>query len=291
MTRARGAGLNPSGLPDEALDMLLERTGHARVDVSRFVAAGFQPPTRSCFSGEIIERPHAHALAAYLSSPFSHAAVLVCDHGAPSISLWRGRGADLEPIASAWDGPGFVDLYSRCAEVVGFHGDGHTQRLEALARPWPGYRDVRIDRLFAWIDGRLRANDGWERVVDEVVRDASSDSPWQAQSLAAAAFQSRLIDLVLELMADVRSRLDDPVICLGGSLFYHSSINTAIRQSRLFADVFVPIDPGEAGLAVGAALYAQRSVPRDVEPFLGPRYRADEIKETLDNCKLPYTWE
>jgi carbamoyltransferase len=54
--------------------------------------------------------------------------------------------------------------------------------------------------------------------------------------------------------------------------------------------VFVPINPGNAGLAVGAAL--QVSGPRRelVTPFLGPSYSPEEVKATLDNCKLEYAW-
>jgi carbamoyltransferase len=50
------------------------------------------------------------------------------------------------------------------------------------------------------------------------------------------------------------------------------------------------VNPGNAGLAVGTALHVNGAAPRSVSPFLGPSYQSDEIKATLDNCKLRYDW-
>ena len=80
-------------------------------------------------------------------------------------------------------------------------------------------------------------------------------------------------------------------LCLGGSLFRQSSMTTRAKQSALFDRVFVPVDPGDGGLAVGAALHGLGAAPALTSPFLGPAYAAEEIKEVLANCKLQYEWE
>ena len=79
-------------------------------------------------------------------------------------------------------------------------------------------------------------------------------------------------------------------LCLGGSLFYNSYFNTRAKRCGAFDEVFVPINPGNAGLAVGNALHAMEPLRESVTPFLGPSYSAEEIKESLDNCKLQYQW-
>ena len=65
-----------------------------------------------------------------------------------------------------------------------------------------------------------------------------------------------------------------------------------IRGSGLFNETFVPINPGNAGLAVGAPLLvAERDSFQNrpvVSPFLGPRYEPEAVKATLDSCKLSY---
>jgi carbamoyltransferase len=45
---------------------------------------------------------------------------------------------------------------------------------------------------------------------------------------------------------------------LGGGLFYNTYFNTLISTSGIFERVFVPINPGNAGLAVGGALLVGR---------------------------------
>ena len=77
---------------------------------------------------------------------------------------------------------------------------------------------------------------------------------------------------------------------MGGSLFYNSHLNAKVKRSGLFDDVFVPVNPGNGGLAVGTALEAVRPLRCQVPPFLGPSYSPEEIKATLDNCKLNYEW-
>jgi carbamoyltransferase len=107
----------------------------------------------------------------------------------------------------------------------------------------------------------------------------------------AAGLQERVIDLFLEFLRRVHAQTGGHRLCLAGSLFYHSSVITAARLQGPFRDVFAPIDPGNAGLAVGASLQNSAGMPQSVSPFLGPSYPPDVIKETLDNCKLSYSWE
>jgi carbamoyltransferase len=61
-------------------------------------------------------------------------------------------------------------------------------------------------------------------------------------------------------------------------------------MSGVFSDAFVPMDSGNAGLALGAALQAVGVRRQPITPFLGPSYSSDDIKAVLDNCKLTYRW-
>ncbi len=54
--------------------------------------------------------------------------------------------------------------------------------------------------------------------------------------------------------------------------------------------MFVPANPGNAGLAVGAAKRLAGLAPAPLSAFMGPSFDPDEIKSTLDNCKLRYDW-
>lgn len=287
VTRARGAGWNASGLPDEALDTLLERLRYTRADVARYATADGD---RDIIDGKAVDRlDHhlAHACASYLSSPLSSAAIVVCDQESPKVSVWTGRGPRVSRYEWPWNGPGFADAYSASATAFGFGNNGGAQRLEALARLAPDHRDERVTALFSGDEGSLRGGTGWQARLEALVRAADGLA---ARARLAAAVQSRIGELFIDWLATVRHRTGDERLCLAGSFFYHSSINTLARQSGLFADIFVPVDPGNPGLAVGAAMHSTGSAPRPLSPFLGPAYDATNIKATLDNCKLRYDW-
>jgi predicted NodU family carbamoyl transferase len=94
VTRIRRAGSNSTGLPDEALDLLLDRFGSTRSDVVRYAMAETGSEVVDNRDGERLDHHPAHACTAYLSSPFTSATIVVCDHEAPKVSVWRGSGKD-----------------------------------------------------------------------------------------------------------------------------------------------------------------------------------------------------
>lgn len=288
VTRVRGAGVNTTGLPDDALDLLLQGLGHTRSVISRSVAVrsdGPPPPSHV----ELLDHHFAHASTAYRTSPFDSAVVVVCDHDLPEISVWIGEGALLRRAQVSWSGPGFATAISRCSAALGFSLAAADQRTEALARLRPDSRDAAIDKLFRLDGDALIIDSGLERIVEE--RLCGQAPGGLAHAALSAALHARLAELLVEFLRTVRARVDQERLCLGGSLFYHSSVNTSVRLADVFSRVFVPVDPGDSGLAVGAALHAAEGPPAVVSPFLGPVYSAEQTKQVLDNCKLQYEWE
>jgi carbamoyltransferase len=290
VTRVRGAGLNPGGLPDEAMDLLLRQLGRSRADITRFVVADNPGGRRSDPLCESIDHHVAHACTAYLTSSFTRAAIVVCDHESPGLSVYVGDGAAIRPAGVVNGGGSFAAAYTRLASAFGFPSPSSDQQFEALARLHTGRRDSDADRLLKRTDGALIVDPDLERRIESRL-PADRGSAGDVRASLAAAFQQRLGELFVEFLSDVRTAVGVERLCVGGSFFYHSSINTLIAQSGLFDEVFVPIDPGNSGLAVGAARHAMNTPPSLAEPFLGPCYSPDEIKQTLDNCKLHYEWE
>jgi carbamoyltransferase len=283
ITRVRGAGFNASGLPDEALDELLRGAGRSRGDVTTYVFAGPDPPAG--LEATRLEHHFAHACSAFLPSPFESAVVLVCDHESPFVSVWEGDGTSVKQIEWRWHGDGLAGLYSKCAHVIGFDGADH--RMEALARLESTHRADWTTPLFD-LDGEgLRISADWQqRVASEWARREPRE-----RAQVASALQARIAELLVALLSQIRARVPSRTrLCLGGSLFYNSSFNARARTSGIFDEVFVPVDPGNAGLSLGTALHAGRLARQRVTPFLGPSFGSDEIKATLENCKLTYRW-
>jgi carbamoyltransferase len=286
-TRVRASGFNATGLPDEALDLLLGRAGRTRQEISRYAIA---EDSSAIADQEVVRVDHhrAHACAAYYTSGFDSSIVVICDDELPKVSVWQGTGRDLIPIDLPWEGDGFSDLYTACAGLLGFDSAGGEQRFEALARLHPEHRDDRLEGLLNVEASSLRLAPRWSRRVEEWCRENGALSV-EARARCAAALQRRVGELLLAFLATVREITRGRHLCLGGRLFDHSSINSLVRCAGLFSRVFVPVSPGNAGLAVGTALAGGRS-PAPLSAFLGPDYAPDEIKAALDNCKLCYNW-
>lgn len=289
-TRQRRGGLNASGMPDQALDLLLQKLGRSRRDLRRIVRIADGAGEAPADGSERLDHHFAHACTAYLTSPFSRASIVICDHEEPWLTVWQGEGATISPVEYAPRQANFATVFSRCAALFGFRTAAGDQHLEALARLQPNRRDPEIDALLSLVDGSLVVDPAFAGRVE--ARLAGEPDPGSlARASLASALQMRLAELFLQQLREIASLVDAPDLCLGGSFFSHSSVNSVVKQSGVFRSVFVPVDPGNAGLAVGAACHAAGLGPFMVSPFLGPSYSPEEIKATLDNCKLQYSWQ
>jgi carbamoyltransferase len=201
------------------------------------------------------------------------------------VAVCTGDGAAVSRLAWPSPAPGPASLYAEAARALGFGRGGEGQHLEAFARLESGCRLAEVDDLFAYTpDGIVAAADWRDRLA------AIGDGGPSQRARAAAAVQTRLGDLLLALVADVRRATGASHLSLAGSLFYNSALCTRLKTAEGFADVFVPVNPGSAGLAVGAALLAAEGRPARVSAMLGPAFSAEAVKAVLDNCKLAYDW-
>ncbi len=292
VTRVRSDG-SCGGWPDAAFALLRERHLSSG-PVTRWVVAddAATEPLPPWIDGPVdrIATHLAHASTAYRTSPFDGAAIVICDHKAPEFSVWVGDGATIRPAAGAWVGSGFAAAHAAIADALDLGTAAPAQRLDALARLASGNDAAWATPLLQYGPSGVAIAPGLrDAVVASRAEDERAGRP--AGAAAAAALLGRLGDLLVERLDDVRLRTGVSRLCVGGSLFRHSSMTTRARLSGHFDDVFVPIDPGDAGLAVGAALHGSGAAPAPVSPFLGPAYDAEAVKAVLANCKLQYAWE
>jgi carbamoyltransferase len=295
LTRARGVGLPAGALPLEAVDQVIALS-HSRKDgVESYVVA--EPQVRLPMSLRTVAVDHhrAHAAAAFLTSSFDRAAVLICDsHSDRELSVWTGSGADLEDRNWPWRGRAFATLYSECAGLFDLAGpSGQAYGLEVLAHLGRGDAAQQLRDVFRYAGGALEVDQNWRERLHGMIQTERQRHGDAAET--AAAIQGRIGELLLELVGDIRKSVETDSICLGGGLFYNTYFNSLISTSGIFKQVFVPINPGNAGLAVGGALLvAQQArggrISRKVPAFLGPEYDSEAIKATLDGCKLSYEY-
>lgn len=287
VTRVRRAGLTPGALPGEALDTVLRVAGGLTPpDIQQYATSEPAVALPEALSAVSVDHHRAHAATAFHLSGFEQAAVLVCDlHSTDQLSVWLGTRDGLARQDWPASDRNFAAVYSEGARVFGF-SNGQEHELEALARLDAGADAGRLDDTIAYRDGVLHASPRWRALVaDWLNEDPAHRLTHRAR--VASAFQHHLGRLLLDLARDVRSETGAERLCLGGGLFYNTYFTTLVRESGGFEDVFVAPNPGNAAAAIGAAFEAGNRRPDGpTSLFLGPAYDIEEIKRTLENCKL-----
>jgi carbamoyltransferase len=295
ITRTRRAALRPGQLPKETLQTILQLGGFTEGDISAYAlgeAAIQLPPDRPV---AYVEHHLAHAATAFYTSPFKDATIIVCDRGgSPELTVWRGSEEGIRREDFSWIGPAFASVYTQATEAMGFGRDGDEHRLEALARVGEHRCDAAVPAIVYHGD-HLDVPSHFQAAIAGIIgRNGSTASGSQRASLADQ-IQRQVGSLLLAVVSDIRRRFECPRVCLGGGLFYNSYFTTLLAESGLYAETFVPANPGNAGAAVGAALsVAATEAPLQrreaLSPFLGPEYTPQEVKAILDNCKLSYDY-
>jgi carbamoyltransferase len=99
----------------------------------------------------------------------------------------------------------------------------------------------------------------------------------------AASVQRVLEDVLVDIARALHRETGLPDLCFGGGVALNGVANARVLAESGFERVFVPPAPGDAGCALGAALYADRiyfhNPDRELpdHPFWGPAVSGDEL--------------
>jgi carbamoyltransferase len=294
LTRIRAVGLTPGTMPFEAVDKVMRRSKTESDAICHYVVAEREIRLPAAFRTVELDHHRAHAATSFLTSPFDRAAVIVCDSNRDrEFSLWLGDGGRLNDYNWPWRGHAFATVYSECAKLFEEGAGGGPHALEVLAHLGRGTQVDQLHDVFRHVDGALDLATDWRAQLHQMIQ-AERQQHGHARE-AASAIQGRLGELLIDVLADIRAAVEVDAVCLAGGLFYNTFFATLVRSSGIFSQVFVPANPGNAGLAVGGALLVGRrngntARRATLSPFLGPEYDAEAIKHTLDGCKLSYEY-
>jgi carbamoyltransferase len=252
----------------------------------------------------------SHAAAAFLTAPTERAAILTADGVGEWATLTIGRGertrggaTSISLLRELHFPHSLGMLYSTFTAYLGFKVNEDEYKVMGLA----GYgRPSRVDDVWRCI---RRTPDG---------AFALNLDYFDFHTTAARAYSSRFIDLFgpprspyapidletddgkryADIAASVQRVLEETLIgiaralqretglrdlCLGGGVALNGVANARILGEAGFDRVFVPPAPGDAGCAIGAALYADRMHFRNPDreapdhPFWGPGVAGAEL--------------
>jgi carbamoyltransferase len=236
--------------------------------------------------------PHhiAHAASAYLASPHSASAVMVLD----------GRGERSSYLGGAADGPAFRPLvrqdlphslgllYEDLTEHLGFHRSSDEYKVMGLA----AYGEPRflpaMRRAITTTAGGFHVRDvSWEDFA------ARAHGAWTDQHAdLAASVQARLEEVVLELGAWLHEATGAPALTVAGGVGLNCVANTRLWREGPFRDVWIQPAAGDAGTALGAALYIAAERGDEIEPMqtaaLGRDWTDGELRQALATARVPH---
>ena len=263
-----------------------------------------------------LEHHESHAASAFFPSPFDEAAILTLDGVGEwaTGSLGIGRGNHIELIEELRFPHSLGLLYSAFTYFTGFRVNSGEYKLMGLA-PYgrPIYRDRILEHLLDLKeDGSFRMNMDYfaycyrDRMTSSKL-DALFDGPprapeseiTQREMDIAASIQSVTEEIVLRMARHAHERTGASNLTLAGGVALNCVANGRVLREGPFENVWVQPAAGDAGGALGAALFAWYQLlgrPRDNHgkdaqkgSLLGPSYTAEETRRFLDSQGAVYT--
>ena len=303
----------PGAFPEEAFRLCLEIAQQQPHEIGCVaVARPFAPGPESGAHLElrarfpasdivVVEHHHAHAASAYYLSAFDSASVLSIDRAGDfrSAVLFRAERNQLTLVRELYLPDSLGDLFNRVTALLGFEprADEHkVQWLSAQGEPahlhvfnallhrgasaWP-----QLDRSFFDSD-RLTQGGFSAHFFESLELDVNRPLSPADKANIAASLQTAVCDSVIGMIGSAQN------VCVAGGLALNARLVHALEKH--FPNAFVQPVAGNAGTALGAALYAWHNFyNQDARiPFetlcYGPAYSAQQIKQVLENCKLRF---
>ena len=263
----------------------------------------------------------SHAAAAFLTAPTDRAAILTADGVGEWATLTCGRGqrgaggrAEIMLTRELRFPHSLGLLYSTFTAYLGFavnEDEYKVMGLAAYGRPTMMDRARRLiqrtpDGAFTlaseYFEFQTSASRSYSsRFVDLFGPPRSPYDPIDLETAegqrfadCAASVQQVLEETLVDLTRTLQRETELPDLCLGGGVALNGVANARILAESGFERVFVPPSPGDAGCAMGAALYADRvyfgNPDREVpdHPFWGPVVSATDLARVAREDGQPY---
>jgi carbamoyltransferase len=270
------------------------------------------------FEGELIYPEHheAHASSAFFPSPFESAAILTLDGvGEWATSTWGvGKGNKIKLQGEIRFPHSLGLLYSAFTYYTGFKVNSGEYKVMGLA-PYgePKYRELILEHLldlkedgsfklnmeyFNYCQGLTMTSEKFHQLFGAPPRKPESTLTQREMDLARSV-QDVTEEVMLRQARFLRRETGERNLCLAGGVALNCVGNGKILAEKIFDRLWIQPAAGDAGGALGAALYAWHQVldnPRSVNPardsqrgsYLGPRFSGEEIEQFLNSRNLPY---
>ncbi len=258
----------------------------------------------------------SHAASAFFPSPFADAAILTLDGVGEwsTATLGHGQGNKITITHELRFPHSLGLLYSAFTYFCGFKVNSGEYKLMGLA-PYgePRYVDRILGKVVdvkddgsIWMDqtyfnycqGLTMTSKKFDELFGGPPRQAEAPITEREMDIAAS-IQKVTEDAMLKAARHVHAQTGSRNLCLAGGVALNCVGNGRILREGPFENIWIQPAAGDAGGAVGAALYVWHQLldqPRTVQPvdsmsgsLLGPHYSDGDIKGFLDSRGARYT--
>jgi carbamoyltransferase len=265
------------------------------------------------YTGPILYSTHhlSHAASAFYPSGFEKAGVLTVDGvGEWATATWGvGEGEQLRLTEEIRFPHSLGLLYSAFTHYLGFKVNSGEYKVMGLA-PYgePRYVDqirqlihirddgsFRLDmRHFTFDHGLRMYNRRFEEVMGRPTRPLGDDGLEQFHKDVARSLQEIVNEVMIALATRVCEESGTTRLCLAGGVALNCVANGEILRKSPVTEIFVQPAAGDAGGAMGAALWAWHQQLGNktrwalTRPYLGPDYDEQQIAAALDRYGAVY---
>ncbi len=257
----------------------------------------------------------SHAASAYYPSHFDKAAILTIDGVGEwdTATIGIGDGNKLKLLKTMHFPHSLGLLYSAFTYFCGFKVNSGEYKLMGLA-PYgePKYADLILSKLidlrddgsmamdmsyFQYCEGLRMTNKKFADLFGGPERNAESEITQREMDLAAS-IQVVTEKAVFNMARYARQITGCENLCMAGGVALNCVANGKLLRSGIFKDIFVQPAAGDAGGALGAALFLHYQLlnnPRKADPgdsckgsLLGPKYSNEQVRAELDKLGAVY---
>lgn len=263
------------------------------------------------------EHHESHAASAFFPSPYERAAIITCDGvgewATTTLGVGEGNRIRLQNVINFPHSLGL--LYSAFTYFTGFKVNAGEYKLMGLA-PFgqPVYADLIREKLidikadgsfrlnmdyFTYSQGLRMTGRAFARLFGGPARRPEAAITQREMDLAAS-IQVVTEEIMLAMATHVHRETGMKNLCLAGGVALNCVANGRIAREGPFEHVWIQPAAGDAGGALGAALFTWHQLlerPRactgtDFQKgsLLGPAYRDPEIREALDGAGVRYEY-
>ena len=262
------------------------------------------------------EHHESHAASAFFASPYDKAAFLTID----GVGEWTttsygiGNHNKLEILADIKYPHSIGLLYSAFTYYTGFKVNSGEYKVMGLA-PYgePKYVDSILNELidlkedgsfkmnmeyFNFNAGLTMTNDKFHKLFGGPPRKPESKLTQKEMDLARSV-QDVTEEVMIRMARHIKKETGMNYLCLAGGVALNCVANGKILRENIFDDIWIEPAAGDAGGALGAALYiwyqylgnerkADNKTDFQKGSYLGPEFSDEEIEKYLKQNNIPY---